>query len=292
MTLCSESVWWDTTTYRADYTHYADSIGKANPDKPDPKIQLTEFGTVKEFDSSGKVVWTWRSGEYFKNSDFKFYKKTVGQHVIDVRENAFYFDEQRQFLYVNFQRINRIVKIKYPEGKVLEEFGETFKKGGISTGFDLFCGQNSIGITKTNKLIVANNNTCTSGLHPKLEVLEMPGKANPSLSRYWEYEYPTASVDTNSLIILPDLLYKKQNEFGGHMVELPDGEFLASLCSPFGIVFIVDKDKKIIWSAVAERWVAEEKKWKQHFQFRASIIVDKKALEQVIWNSEKDRGNH
>ena len=55
-------------------------------------------------------------------------------------------------------------------------------------------------------------------------------------------------------------------------------------------MFIVNKDKKELWSAVYEKYNVTTKKWEMPDKtvYRASIITSRKELEQLIWNSEKD----
>ena len=46
---------------------------------------------------------------------------------------------------------------------------------------------------------------------------------------------------------------------------------------------IVNREKKVLWSGVAERWNKGEKKWMIILQYRAGIIENRKQLEQLIW---------
>ncbi len=50
-------------------------------------------------------------------------------------------------------------------------------------------------------------------------------------------------------------------------------------------VFIVDHDKKILWSAIPESYNKVQKKWFAEPSYRASIVTDKNELERLIWNT-------
>ena len=41
----------------------------------------------------------------------------------DVHENAFFFDEKNKVIYISFKYISTIIKLKYPEGIVLNTYG-------------------------------------------------------------------------------------------------------------------------------------------------------------------------
>ena len=101
---------------------------------------------------------------------------------------------------------------------------------------------------------------------PKLTMMQEPLSVKDSLKTIWEYE---CTVDGN---------YEndqKQYEFAtdGNVIELPDHALFASMSSGlFSKVFIISRDKKILWSAIPEKWDVDEKKWKPIHQYRASII--------------------
>jgi hypothetical protein len=65
-------------------------------------------------------------------------------------------------------------------------------------------------------------------------------------------------------------------------MELPDESIFVSSCTPFGNVFIVGRDKHLIWEAVLEKYNAE-KKWMELSQYRASFVTGRKQLEEMIW---------
>ena len=69
---------------------------------------------------------------------------------------------------------------------------------------------------------------------------------------------------------------------GGSVFELPDRSILCCMAGNYSKVFIVDRDKKVTWSALPEQWGIAEKKWKAMPGYRASIIT-RQELESLIW---------
>ena len=74
-------------------------------------------------------------------------------------------------------------------------------------------------------------------------------------------------------------------------MELPDNSMFVCMGSQFSKVFIVNMDKKILWSAASEKWNAGNNKWECIPQYRASMITTRKEMEQLIWNAEMKKGN-
>ena len=74
---------------------------------------------------------------------------------------------------------------------------------------------------------------------------------------------------------------------GGNVLELADNSLFVSMCSGYSELFIVNIDKKILWSAVPEKWNLDEKMWEGTTQYRASVINTRKDLEKLIWRVGK-----
>ncbi len=234
------------------------------------------FGTVVEFDKSGNVVWLWRSLKYIGESDLADYKPKIGMGVDDLHSNAFFFDEKEKVVYLSFKGISRIIKIKYPEGTVLNTFGEIYKPGTIEPkGNGLFCGQHACKYSQIGCLFLFNNNGCTPGGLPKIKQFREMNDGNNSLEKLWEYQ---CSVEGND---------KKEFVSGGNVSELPDRSLFVCMGGSYSKVFIVGMDKKVSWSAIAEKWDADQKQWRSVAQYRASIIYDSKLLERFVWSAEE-----
>ncbi len=250
--------------------HGTDSTGKA-------KSMNFLFGTIIEYDKNGNVIWSWKSSKYYRESDLvNYYKSSTPSGVADVHENAFYFDEKTKEIYISFKGISRILKIKYPEGNVLSTYGEIYKPGLTSiNGNGLFCGQHACKYSQVGCLFLFNNNGCTKKGMPKIKQFKEMNDPNHTLKKVWEYE---CSVENNIPVEFPT---------GGNVMELPDHSLFVCMGSDYSKVFIVTLDKKILWSAVPERWEADKNKWTAMIGYRASMIFDRKTLERLVWGVKK-----
>ena len=222
------------------------------------------------------MLWSWRSSTYFEQSDLKDKINAIGKFR-DMHENAFYFDERKKELLVSFRNISRILKIRYPEGKVIAAYGSHHKAGSnVESGNELFCNQHSVKRSAEGYIYLFNNNCCNKEETPKIVMMEEPSALGGELKKKWEY---SCVLEGSSL--------KRHFQFrsGGNVIELPDHSVFTSLATDlYSNIFIVSKDKKIQWSAMPEKWNLLESKWEPVFQYRASIIIDQKDKEHLIWN--------
>jgi hypothetical protein len=240
----------------------------------------SRFGTIIEYDEKGNVVWAWKSSGYFLNSDIIYNKN----HHLDTHANSFFFDEKAKVVYISFKNISRIIKVKYPEGNVLNVYGEIFKPDIDEKGNGLFCDQHSIKHSESGYMYLYNNNNCDTVSFPKVTLLQEPTKANAELKKIWEYE------------CTPDSDYAKKNYLmkdikggGGNVMELPDHSlFVCMGALSYCKLFIVDRAKEILWSAIPEKYFPSEQKWIIVPQYRASIFEGEKNIEKLIWNAEKN----
>ncbi len=232
--------------------------------------QQYAFEKLVEYDGDGKVIWQWRLLDYLKGSDLIAYKPEKGKPAFDVRVNAFYFDKARSVVYLSFKNNSRIIKIKYPEGKVIATYGETFGSGTQAKN-DLFCHQHNCRVSQKGYLYVFNNG-CDISQSPKVTVMQEPVSGKGRLSKVWEYE---CNADDSKQMAM---------SAAGSAFELPDNSFFVSMGTPYSKIFIVNRNKEIIWSALPEKWNATEKKWRVNPQYKASIIEDKTEMEKLIFN--------
>jgi Arylsulfotransferase (ASST) len=277
MILGSESAFLKMPSLKGSSMRFI-SVDKLYKESKTNTYQRTSLGTVIEYDDHGNVVWSWKSSSYFSGKPVENFNNMEGRKnpCTDVHENAFYFDEKTNYLYVNFKNINRILKVKYPDGKVVNEYGAKFKGGNEATKKDLFCAQHCCGISENGNLFTFNNNDCNPQAAPKILMMkEQPGRPN-ALKKVWEYEFP--------LEPMPPTAIKFKTTAGGHVVELPDRSIFAILSDRESIVFIVNPNKEILWSASAEQWDPAAKTWTVvYHSYRASIIYNQKNVEQMIW---------
>ncbi len=246
----------------------------------DTAAKKMQFGTLIEYDDSGKVAWSWKSSDYFSLSDLRGMLAPKDIKYGDVHENAFYFDEKNNYIYVSFRNINRIVKIKYPEGIVVRQYGAPEKIAAPLRDSSLFCGQHSCKYSGNGYLYLYNNNTCAINGLPKIVKLHEPATANEGLKKIWEYQCTTTGI-TN--------YHTQQDNYrsGGNVVELPDSSiFVCMTGGNYCKVFIVNPAQQEVWSAIPERWDTREKKWTIISQYRANIIYKKEDLARLIFKGE------
>ncbi len=226
------------------------------------------FGTINEYDENGKLVWQYYPSDYFLRSDIMNWKP-ANKNPLQVHMNAFYFDEQTNQIYMGFRNASRILKIQYPEGKVLSVFGKIYKEGDLDITQELFCEQHSMKI-RDGKLYLFNNNGCGLPPIPRLEIFEEAADAKYGLRKVWEYEFniPQANAARSG---------------GGNMIDLPDGSIFASISLPYTGLVIVDRKKNILWNAKPEKWDAATSSWTGLSTYRATIIPTAEELYRVIW---------
>ena len=273
MVLGNEIDFWNPQFLSVKDSSYAISRDNKNRNLSVP------FGTVIEYDEKGNIIWSWKSRDYFKSSDIYYHKGRGGVADIVPHENAFYFDENAKVIYVSFRNISRIVKVKYPEGNVLSTYGEIFEPNNPEKGNGLFCHQHSCGISEQGYLYLFNNNICNEGAPPSVLMMQEPVSGKGGLKKIWEYECPIDGVNDTS--IHPKYIFSS----GGNVAELPDHSFFVSMCANFySKVFIVSKDKNVLWSAIPETKNEATEKWGMTSFYEANIIKSPKLLENFIWH--------
>ncbi len=235
----------------------------------------SSFGTIIEYDEKGNVIWSWKSSSYLSKSDLLYYHSNSdsSNRLLYLHENSFYFDEKNQTIYLSCRDISRIIKIKYPEGNVLNSYGKSYQPGLSSQkGQDLFCKQHSISKSEKGYLYLYNNNVCTSGAAPEVLIMKENARIPGGIRKVWEY---ACRFDQD--------FSKTDKTIGGNVIKLPDSTLFVSMGGEYSRIFIVNRKKEILWSALPEIWNVSAKKWQAREQYRASIIVDPKELEKLIW---------
>ena len=174
-----------------------------------------------------------------------------------------------------------ILKIKYPEGTVLNEYAGSISSNTTESGNDLFCSQHCCGLTKNGYLFTFNNNDCDPAGGPKIIMMEEPKTtASGKLKKIWEYSCPIEKKPATAQM-------KIKSTSGGNVIELPDGTIFGTMSSLECTSFIVNMDKEILWSATAEKRDNEHNKWApSDNSYRSSIILSRKDLEHLVWGEE------
>ena len=255
-----------------------------NPQDPSllKKKPSMPFGTIIEYDQKGKVVWSWNSTDYFLNSDVKYCTDENGHHINDVHLNSFYFDEKKQVIYASYKNISRILKIRYPEGKVITTYGTKYSQGLPASDY-LFCYQHACNISEKGHLYLFNNNSCRPDCQPEVLVLQEPLNANELPKIVWSFDCPVEPLNQK---LHGNIRNSSGATTGGNVVELPDDHFFVSTSAPYALIFIVNKQKQIIWSASEEHWNPDNETYNPIPQYRASIIPKTEQFEKLVWNSQ------
>ncbi len=240
-----------------------------------------QSGKLIEFDANGKEVWSWLSSQYFseQGSDFAYNKLPDGSINTDVHDNSFFFDEAGKCIYISYKNLNRILKIKYPEGTVLAVYGEKYRPDFTPEYNGMFCGQHCIKKSVNGNIYVFNNNICNHDEFPKVAVMKEPEKNGEQLKLVWEYTCNNAGIG-------PDENRNIRSLAGGSVEELPDSSMLVCMGTPCAKVFIVNQKKEEIWSAFSEIWKNELNKWQLMAIYRTSIIFNKQELGKLVWQGD------
>ncbi len=263
-------------TQQGGYTFSHDFTG---PGSRDTGFRPFPLGSLIEYNKKGDIVWQWNTAKYILESDLNFYPPQNGQYGFDVHTNAFFFDEKNKVIYLSFRNMSRVIKIKYPEGTVLNTYGEVYKSGFPGTGAGLFCGQHNCRISENGYLYLFDNNVCSKDSSlPKIVVMQEPATPAGPLKKVWEYE---CNVDGINAKKEPSSAFVS----GGSVIEMQDGSFFVSMSSPYSNVFIVNRNKEILWSAVSEQWSPFRTEWEMPQSYRASIIPNRAELERLIWST-------
>lgn len=241
-----------------------------------PGYKHGRFGTIVEYDKDGNVVWSWKDSEHLIGTDYDYFKSPVDTNLrTDPHNNSFYYDEANDVVYLSYRNLNRILKIDHKTGAILATYGENYKPHAKSQGYGWFCNPHGVRKSNSGELYYFNNNSCknTDSL-PTIVVLQEPAGGNEGLKKLWEYQ---CAVEGD---------YPHVFGAGGSMQELPDGSFYVCMGNEYSKMFIVDRDKKVKWSALPERYIPTEGRWVGNRQYRVNHI-DRSQLEQLIWCAEK-----
>ena len=242
--------------------------------------QKMTFGTLIEYDEHSNVVWSWKSSGYFKTSDLYTRKTPTGLYDIDTHENSFFFDEKDKAVYISFRNISRVVKVSYPDGKVIGVYGSIFQPGQTSNDKGLFCYQHSCRRSQSGYLYLFDNNSCNPGSFPEILMMKEPSSDKEKISTVWDFE-------CNNEVRSDRKQTGDQYTTGGNVIELPGSALFVSMCSGYSQLFIVNMEKKVLWSAIPEKWDANEKSWQGTTQYRASMINNRSELDKLVFNTGK-----
>ncbi|MEI8279824.1 MAG: aryl-sulfate sulfotransferase [Bacteroidota bacterium] len=231
-----------------------------------------EFGTLIEYNKNKEVVWKWRSSNYFTDKDLFTLKAYNGMFRVSTHMNAFFFDEKKHYVYVSFRNISRIIKIKYPKGKVIASYGRAYETKSKRKGDGLFYAQHACRISRDGCIYLFNNNVNDGKSEtPSIVMLKELNHSRQKIKKTWEFVCD--NIDT---------VAKGKSLSGGNVVELNDGSMIVCM-GGINRIFIVNKDKKIVWDAVIERLHPLKSEFVPFPQYRVSPVTLINACEALIY---------
>jgi hypothetical protein len=136
-----------------------------------------------------------------------------------------------------------------------------------------FCGQHSSRISQDGYLYMFNNNTCHAPEGANILMFKDVEAKKDSIELVWEFECPMNELT-------PEERKRVVFNTGGNVIELADSSFFCCMGSDYGKVFIVSRNKEIVWCGQPEIW--KKNKWARLPQYRGSVVT-RKELEQFIW---------
>ncbi len=217
------------------------------------------YGTLIEYDKSGKMVWHWDSENYFDDKDLFFHKDTNGIINPSSHLNAFYYDEAKEIVYVSSRDFSRIIKIDKASKKILNSYGKKMPSGESKSGDGLFRFQHNPILTKNNLLAIFNNDsTDAENISSSIILLEEPKKANGEAKIKWSF---SLNFDEST---------DGKCSRTGSVTELPNGNLLAYMGTT-GRVIEVTPQKEIVWD-IEVRQYKNESDWTPFVQYRANYI--------------------
>ncbi|HEY9176319.1 MAG TPA: aryl-sulfate sulfotransferase [Flavipsychrobacter sp.] len=232
------------------------------------------FGTIVEYDTSNKIVWLWTSGDHFTDKDL-FTEHPSGALRTQTHFNSFTFDEESKELLLSFRNISRIVKIKYPSGKEITSYGESYNTDKPIQGDGMFYGQHTPRFNnKGNIYLFNNNNSFTengdSARSSSIIIFKEPVKNDEEPTKLWEYKCDLLN------------LQKPFAAAGGSVFELNNESILVSM-GDVNCSFVVTPGKVITWKAYTQKY-NPAKGWEGFgYGYRNSAIQSHKELSGLIF---------
>lgn len=246
-------------------------------------------GTLIEYDAPGNVVWSWRAVDHFIDDDFFWKKdKLTKPYECNPYLNGFDFDDVNKVIYISYKNISRVMKISYPAGEVLNNYGA---KGNSTEHSNVFYGQHSCRVNKrTNELYIYNNNH-SDFLPVSNAQLDADGYL---LSHIVRYKQPPGN--NNNLIKnwdmglrLDDDKNTQQISVRGGSISILEDDCVLVNTGTLNLIFIADKNKQKVWEAVP--YTTEDNRKSPLLPYRTSFIrrtdMDKFALHYAMNSTSK-----
>jgi hypothetical protein len=233
---------------------------KNNPDmekRSDGYYKKILFSTIVEYSPDKKLAWSWKTSEYFTGDNFKLLEMQNSIYMASIKINGYYFDEDAKIIYAGFRDVSQILKIQYPSGNIITRYGKNTK----TTTPGLFTAQHSYNINRDGDLLIYNNNVSRTDRNSisSIMILKEPSSQSDTIKKIWDFK---CDIDDNAPPSSPR---------EGNVSELHDGNILCCMGTSQRI-FIVGKDKNVIFNSVSERWNSRKNAWDKFPQYRANIL--------------------
>lgn len=262
-------------------TNINDAIVKGDPTiikENDTFYKVIECGTLIEYDTAGNVVWSWLSENYFAKEQFftKVSEKPGALPNTRTHMNAFFFDEKRNMIYISFRDVNRVIKIAYPSGEVLAEYGENNIPGKHMQGDAFFYRQHGCMINSNGDLYLFNNNMPArmgqlTNAKSSLVVMKEPKSDKETLEKIFEVR---CDIDTFASGI---------SGSGGNVLELSNGDYMICMGST-NRIFFTKTNRRMVWNGLIEM-KGNDNIWAPYSSYRAYPVEGLEILKKVILNT-------
>lgn len=192
------------------------------------------FCNIIEFDTTGKIVWSWRMKDYFPYEYLINSKIPTKKGIADPHANSFTIDEKNNTIYLSFRDISRIIKIDKQTKKIIASYGTKLKDEDDVFETDLFKLQHDIQLLENNDMLIFNNNDIDNGKTSCIEIVHFPISKKDSFQLKWKFDL---NYDKESL--------GKVQRMGGVKI-MSNGNYLICEGSSNRVVEINQK-KEILW---------------------------------------------
>jgi len=241
-----------------------------------PKININKksivFGTLIEYNRNNDIVWSYNCKNLVSDTDVYFSpnnRKDINFSNYSVKEaydplhvNAFYFDEDRDILYISLRLFSRIVKMSKKTGNVLANYGEKFPSGDAKYANNFFRYQHSPILLSDGYLAVFNNNNLANNndslFTSSVVIFSQPNEGQDKSEKKWEF------------LCNFDSLYPPYSLGQGNIFNLKDSSFIVNMGSPGGRIFEVTRNKDVVWDCLAQKYIQENNRWEPSCSYRVS----------------------
>jgi hypothetical protein len=220
------------------------------------------FGTLIEYDSEGKICWSWNSEKYFPDIDIYYSLENDENFIVDPAHhriydpshiNGFYLDEYNDILYISVKNMSRIIKLDRKTGKILACYGAKYPSGQAIYANGFFQYLHAPILLPDGNIMVFNNNNLEKSSKPintsSVVIFSQPKSERDSSKKIWEF------------LCNFDSLYKSYSFRTGNSIFLENSDIIVNMGDPVSRIFQVTKDKKIVWDCYTEKFSIEKETW-------------------------------